>query len=145
MKKLIILLSIFVVFMLAWPAEAQKVRQLADVQVDAAETIVSETITVSGGYASLSVDILCTEDGGTSDGSIVFQGRNGASGNWTTINDDWLSTQVEFLTNDTLTIVDAAVWKVSVVPATFKEYRFSVTGTASDTTTVTFYYIIKYH
>ena len=46
MKKLIILLSIFALFMLARPAEAQRVRQLADVQVDAAETIVSEPITV---------------------------------------------------------------------------------------------------
>lgn len=145
MKKLIILLSIFVVFMLARPVEAQRVRQLADVQVDEVETLFSDIITVSGGYGTLSVDMKCTQDGGTTDGNIQLQARNGAGGTWTYIG-EWFSG--DFLeitdTDSIMTMTSGAVFRVVLTPSPFFEYRFAVTGTASDTTTVTFDYLINY-
>ena len=145
MKKLIILLSIFVAFMLVMPAEAQRVRQLADVQVDAVETLYSGTITISGGYATLSVDILCTEDGGTTDGSIFLQVRNGSGGNWQTIGPGNYSEFMSLNDPDSLmAMTDGKIFQVVLNPAPFAQYRFGVTGTASDTTTVTFDYLINY-
>ena len=145
MKKLIILLSIFVVFMLARPAEAQRVRQLADVQVDEVETLFSDVITISGGYATLSVDILCTEDGGTADGNIQLQSRNGSNGTWTYMGEFFSGNFLEITDADSImTITDAAVFRVVLTPAPFLEYRFAVVGTVSDTTTVTFSYLINY-
>ena len=120
-----------------------QVRSLADVQVDTIETISSSSITVTGGLASLSVDILCTQDGGTTDGTILFQGRNGSGGNWNTLNDN-LGVIVDFSGNDTLTMTSTGIWHVVIYPAVFREYRFNVTGTASDTTTVSFDYLINY-
>ncbi len=145
MKKLLILFSIFAIVSLARPSEAQRVRQLADISADAAATDYSGIITMSGGYGTLSVDILCTEVGGTADGNIQLQSRNGSGGTWTYIGEFFSGDFLEINDADSImTITDGAVFRVVLTPSPFYQYRFAVTGTANDTTTVTFDYLINY-
>lgn len=127
----------------------QRVRQLTDVQVDAAETLYSDVITLSGGPATLSIDMLCTEDGGTTDGSIFLQGRNGSGGNWQTLGESgygniWNSTNVSSA-DSLFTMTSGAIFHISLTPAVHYQYRVGVTGTANDTTTVSFDYLINYY
>lgn len=144
MKSLFALLFLVFAFVVATPADAQ-VRTLSDVQVDEAETLYSDIITVSGGYASLSVDILCTEDGGTTDGNIQLQSRNGSGGTWTYMGEFYSGDFLEINDADSImTMTDGAVFRVVLTPAPYYQYRFAVTGTANDTTTVSFDYLINY-
>ncbi len=139
------LLALFVFAVIPTGTAEAQVRSLADVQVNEVETLYSGTIHVSGGYATLSVDILCTEDGGTADGNIQLQSRNGSGGNWTAMGEFFSGDFLEITDADSImTITDAAVFRVVLMPSPFYEYRFAVTGTANDTTTVTFDYLINY-
>lgn len=146
MRKLLILgllLSCSLVY-------SQRLKQLTDVTVDEVETLNSDVITISGGAATLSVDILCTEVSGTTDGNIQIEVRNGVGGNWLKVGEYQSS---EFLTitgtgtglqDSVLTMNAADVFHIVFNPAPFYEYRFNVTGTASDETTVSFDYLINY-
>lgn len=147
MKSLFVL--VLVIFALG--SQAQRVRQLSDVTSESTGTDFSQTITVSGGYATLSVDILCTEVGGTTDGNIAIQVRNGSGGNWQRVGEFQSS---EYLTitgtgtaagTDSLLVMnDGDIFHVVFNPAPFYEYRFEVIGTSNDTTTVSFDYLINY-
>ena len=147
MKNIFLILILFAAF----TVNAQRVRQLTDVQVDEVETLNSGTITLSGGPSTLSVDILVTQDGGTTDGSIQVEARNGSGGNWLKLGEYQSS---EFLTitgtgtglqDSVITLDDAEVYHYVFNPCPFREVRFNVTGTASDTTTVSFDYLINYY
>ena len=100
-------------------------------------------ISVTGQYRTLSIDVTCTELGGTSDGTIILQARNGADAEWSTINSGSFSNYVNFLSNDTLTITDGAVWKIEVHEPGFTQYRLYGDGTASDTTKVELWWALK--
>lgn len=107
------------------------------------ETVNFSTISVTRDYQSLSFDVLCTELGGTSDGTLIVQGRNGNDGNWTTLTTSFLAHSLEVSPNDTLTITDAAVWKAVIKEPSFSQYRIQGAGTASDTTLIEIEYLLK--
>jgi len=142
MRKLIL---IGIVYLFAVQANAQRVTAFTDVQVNEVETLYTETITISSGASDLTIDLLCTEDGGTTDGSIFVQGRNGTSGNWLTLGRASF-TQIWNANADSLfTMTDGAIFHLSLTPAVHRQYRVGVTGTASDTTTVSgAYYLNRY-
>ncbi len=99
----------------------------------------STAITVTSEANSITFQALCTELGGTSDGTLRLEGSvDGTS--YLTIEEGLINYA---LPNDTLTITDGAVWQFSVVNAPFKKYRVIGTGTASDTTLITLTYILK--
>jgi len=131
-------------FLIAFACFGQ-VRQLADVQVNEVETLFSDVITISRGAATLSIDMLCTEDGGTTDGSIFLQVRNGSGGNWQTVGSTEHSNLWSGNADSLFTMTDGAIFHVLLAPAPFLNYRLGVTGTASDTTTVSFDYLISYY
>lgn len=141
MKKAIL---IFTLLSFAFVASAQ-VRSLPDVTVDEVETLFSDIIGISGGYATLSVDILCTQIGGTTDGNIQLQARNGSGGNWLALG---IVRSGNFLSitdaDSIMTMTAGAVFRVVLTPAPFYQYRFAVTGTASDETAVSFDYLVNY-
>jgi len=144
MKNLkFVLLALFCLAVI--PKGTAQVRSLSDVTVNEVETLYSDIITISGGYATLSVDILCTQDGGTTDGNIQLQSRNGSGGTWTYMGEWYSGDFLEINDADSImTMTSAAVFRVVLTPAPFLEYRFAVVGTASDTTTVSFDYLINY-
>jgi hypothetical protein len=107
------------------------------------EVVNFETVSVTGAYSTVTFDILCTELGGTSDGTLVLQARNGSSGNWSTITNASFSKTVEFLSDSIFTITDGGVWKVQVTDPGFTQYRIQGDGTASDTTLIQIYYAFK--
>lgn len=138
MKKLIL---IFVALMTISAVNAQKfVKAVTPVDtINGNETVYFPTgaITTSG---TLTLQALCTEIGGTSEGTIRLEGSvDGLS--WETLTAT--AGLVFGYPNDTLTIVDAAVgtWVVKENP--WKYYRLAGAGAANDSTLVTVKYIIS--
>jgi hypothetical protein len=144
MKKYIfgILFAILAICMIE-PATAQSgtVKHIYDT-LNGNETVNFSTIQVSGVYNSLALDIECTELGGTSDGTLRVQARNGSNAEWTTLSDYYFNTFKAYPA-DTTTITDGVVMKVEIEFPSWREYRVQGIGTASDTTLVDIYYVFK--
>jgi len=139
MKKLVL---IFALAILGVAASAQagvgRVKSLAIDTLTAATTDTSAVAYISGSYAAITFQALCTELGGTSDGSLRLEGSvDGLS---------YLTLQEGVgyaYPNDTLTVTDGAIWQFKVNDAPFKYYRVIGLGTANDTTLVTLKYLLK--
>lgn len=125
----------------------QRIRQITD-QVEGVtvlQTGSASPIVVSGNSpAALSFDVLCTEVDGTSEGTLVLQGRNSSNATWQTLTSTDFGNQISFGTNDTLTIADAAAWKISIPNATFYEYQFLSSGGSGDTTQLDIWWSVRY-
>jgi hypothetical protein len=138
MTKLIFLFA----FIVSLGVTGQTVRTISD-QIEGVTVMQTDDIVVSGkSPVSVSFDVLCSNVAGTSEGTLVLQGRNHSSGTWQTLNNDF-GDQIAFNVNDTLTVVDNAAWKISIPNATFRNYQFISTGGSGDTTAVTIYYMIR--
>ena len=103
------------------------------------ETVYFPLVTVTGDYSNLSITALCTQVGGTSDGTLQLQFS--AGGNY----EDVVQTTglFEFISNDTLTITNGAVYNVVVRNPPVGDYRLKGVGTASDSTLITPRYRLK--
>lgn len=122
-------------------ASSQTVLTVSDT-LQGNETVNFSTIYSTGIYAAIGIDIDCTELGGTADGTLILQGRISDDASWSTLTADDF-TYIDYLTNDTLTIVDAAVWKIEIHEPAFRQYRIQGAGTANDTTLVDIRYTYK--
>lgn len=92
-----------------------------------AKTLIGETMSISG---------LCTNISGTSEGTIILQGSNDATGlDWVNI-DATTYPNGGFTPNDTVTITDGQSYHF-LIPVDFKYYREKIVGGASDATGVT--------
>lgn len=135
MKKLLLVFGLITFLVIGATAQTYTV---ADVQVDAVETLYSSPITF-GDANVVVLQAVCTEDGGTSDGSILVQ-ENVVGTTWVTHG-----------SADTLTITSGAIklWKFYKQPTLAGQedmpprFRLAITGTASDTTTVAIDYTKK--
>ncbi len=139
MKKYLIIL--FVAFTVFAQAQSQKGKVVAitPANVEGAETIYFVTEPWSQNW-NLTIQALCTEVGGTSDGTIrLEQSTDGIS--WEDFTDE--AGLLKSYPNDTLTIVDGAVGKWIIQKTLDYQYRLAVTGTASDTTLIIAKYIWK--
>ena len=140
MKNLIVL---FVLTLLSFgTVEAQRatVYTLAVDTLQGAESVNFEAVKITGDYNSLVVQALCTQTGGTSDGSLIIKGSvDGVT--YTTLNstDNFLYAYP----NDTLTITNGAsvVWQFESTPYLY--YRVTGTGTSGDSTKVAIKYVYK--
>lgn len=124
---------------------------MATAQSGAITTITPDTLTeveteyfttdrLTGTYETLAINALCTQLGGTSDGSALLQGSvDGTSWNTLTSTAD----KYYFYANDTLTITNGVTWTIIIDKPALQYYRIAATGTASDTTLVTVKYTYK--
>jgi hypothetical protein len=92
----------------------------------------AETVNFSAMAGLKTAQVTFTQLGGTSDGTMNLQASNDGTSYASVVATD----QIRFVGNDTLTITAASVWLVSNEEQ-YPYYRFTGTGTASDTTLVT--------
>ena len=138
MKKLLIILAVLV----SISASAQ-VKLISDT-LQGNETVNFATINATGKYVALSLDILCTEIGGTSDGTLILQARNANGADWQTLGTTRHGSFLAMSPADSvMTITDGADFKISLVPPTYRQYRVVGAGTANDTTKVDIWYTFK--
>lgn len=138
MKSLLVILM--VVFSLSLYAQKNTVISVTADTVQGAETIYLSTETFSFDWESLSIQALCSNIGGTTDGTMTLEGSvDGTS--YVALTDE--SGLVKGFPNDSLTMTDAAVqvWIIQGTP--LYKYRIKVAGTSADTTLITPKYIYK--
>jgi len=139
MKKILLIL-VFVISVLAVNAQIGRVTTITPDTLTAVETEYFAIPSITGSYGSAAIQVLCTQLGGTSDGSALLQGSlDGTS--YQTLNAG--STNIDFSTNDTLTITNGVIWLIEITEPAYVKYRIAATGTANDTTLVTTKFIIK--
>lgn len=139
MRKLIALLSVMLLVAVSY-AQVGAVKTLAIDTLDNTNPRTSDIIIASGAYSSLAMTALCTQLGGTSDGTLTLSGSvDGISYKQITS----AAGIAKFYTADTHTITSGSVWGVVIHNAPWKYYKVIGTGTASDTTLVTIKYIFK--
>ena len=139
MKKLLIML-VFAVVAMAASAQRGSVKSLPAVSIEGAETVDLGTIVATGNYRAIDIQAVCTETGGTADGTIILKGSvDGLS--YITIQD--AAGLLKAYPNDTLTITDGAVWNVVIQDVPFKYIKATGTGDTGDTTSVQIKYVFK--
>lgn len=125
-------------------ANAQRTGRVISLDADTlqgAETVSFETFTATGSYNSISFEAVCTELGGTSDGTLTLYGSNDGD-NWVFINGVGGLVIASPKASNTgtdlnqLTVTDALVASWVVDGAPFGEYKIVGEGTAGDTTLV---------
>lgn len=147
--KNIIFLLVFVIAAMAASAQTGKVKTITTDTVKGAETIYFDPIVVSGSYQSLSIQFLCTQLGGTTDGTIYVLASNDGT-NYTLLNnvDEKLIFASPYARmNDSITaklnLYNAATLNFVIKEPPHRYYKVGVTGTASDTTKLTGNYLFK--
>lgn len=140
-SKLLFVLTLSIVALagLNNPVNAQVLQKLDTME---GVTVANIDIPVSGSYASLSLDLLFTEVGGTSDGTVVLQGGNTLS-TLTTLTTADFGNFISYSSNDTLTVTDGGQWLIDIKDPAFRYYRLVATGTTGDTTAVQLKYTLK--
>lgn len=136
MKKI---LFIFALIVLVASANAQrgKVFSIAVDTLNGNETVNFEAIQLTGSYDEVTIQILCTQLGGTSDGTLILYGSlDGTS--YQILNATSMPAAVYYgFLNDTLTVINGAIHTWIIEDNPFKYYRYTGVGTASDTTKIT--------
>lgn len=117
-------------------ANAQIKKRVSSVSSDTlngAETVYFPF--TSTGDTKFTVQAICTEIGGTADGTLTLEGSIDNS-NWQPLT-DVEKTVLTAYPNDSLTITDAAFVLWHVRDNAWKYYRIKGVGTASDSTLIT--------
>jgi len=150
MKKFILIL-VFAVAAMAANAQRGRVITLTPDTLQGSETVNFEAFQTTGSYNSISVQGLCTELGGTADGTLALYGSNDVSNiGWTLINGVGAgiltASPMASLADTTLnviTITDALTPSWTVKGSPFRNWKVVGVGTASDTTLVELTVILK--
>lgn len=138
MKKLVILFTLIFAFTVF--ANAQRVYTATADTLQGDETVNLGVVNSSSSSGTLLLQALCTQLGGTSDGTLLLQGSaDGTS--YVTITET--ANLFNFFPNDTLTITNGAVMQCIITNSPYKYYRWQGAGTASDTTLITPKYLPK--
>ncbi len=138
MRKILFILAIFALSLGA-VAQKGKVFSIAVDTLNGNETVNFAAIEYTNSGV-LTIQALCTEIGGTSDGSLVLDASvDGVSYETLTSTTDL----VYGFPNDTLTITDGAVVTWLIKAPGWRFYRVKGAGTASDSTLITIKYIYK--
>ena len=151
MKKLFLILMLVSIGLASTFAQIRK-GTLTTVPVEGAETVSTTALSPTGSWNNIAYQVLCTETGGTSDGTIwPMASVDGTS--WTTLaniaNMEWFDLHVSDTTkvavNDHIvTIADALVVTLTVREGSpFGHYKFSATGTSGDTTSLSLSYRVS--
>lgn len=94
----------------------------------------NETVTFDVMQDAKQIQALCTQLGGTSDGTLILKGSVDGT-TYVTLSET--AGLINFYPNDTLTITNGAAWLVTIQEKLFNYYKVVGAGTASDTTLVT--------
>lgn len=93
----------------------------------------NETVVFEAMEAASQVQVLCTQLGGTSDGTLLLKGSvDGVT--YVTLKET--TNMINFYPNDTLTITNGAAWIINIDEELFNYYKVVGAGTASDTTLI---------
>jgi len=113
------------------------------------ETVNFTAFQLNGSYNAVSVSALCTQLGGTSDGTLAMYGSNDGT-NYTLIdgaNPGVLVASpyasIADTTENVITITNGLVANWVVINTPYRYYRVTGVGTASDTTKVNITYVYK--
>ena len=147
MKKLI-LVSFVSLFAMASMAQRGSLKTLAVDTLQGSETVNFATFNLNGSYNAVSVTALCTQLGGTSDGTLTLYGSDDGT-NWVFINgvgglivaSPKASNTGTDLNQLTITNTLVANWVVKDTP--YRRYRVTGVGTTGDTTQVNITYVYK--
>jgi hypothetical protein len=93
----------------------------------------NETVTFTAMQDASQVQALCTQLGGTSDGTLILKGSVDGT-TYVTLSET--AGLINFYPNDTLTITNGAAWLITIKESLFNYYKVVGAGTASDTTLV---------
>lgn len=147
MKKLLFILA-FVVVAIAANAQRQRVITLDVDTLQGNETVSFETIKVTGSYNSIAIQGLCTQLGGTSDGTLTLYGSIDGT-NWSFLNGVGGKVIASPKASNTgtdlnqITITNALVPSWEVEGSAMRYYKIVGAGTASDTTKVQLKVVLK--
>lgn len=141
MKKILLTL-IFVLSVVAINAQigTGRVNSVSVDTINGNETVNFTLGQITSGFTTTTIQALCTQIGGTSDGTLIIQGSvDGTS--YVTLQDD--VSVMKSYPNDTLTITDGAVgtWIIKETP--YNHYMIQGGGTAGDSTLITVKYVYK--
>jgi len=139
--KILFVLAIFAFLSLSVTAQKERVNTAPYDSVLTTETVYTGLINILQETNSLVIQGLCTDVGGTPDGTLILQGSvDGVS----YVNLAPETGQIIYRpNNDTLTITAGAIQSVFFVKNPYNFYRWKVTGTANDSTLVTTTYTYK--
>jgi len=141
MKKLIVILLMLVAVVGYSQNFTEYTATITPDTLTKVETEYFATGEITTPAKTVAIQTLCTQLGGTSDGSAILQvSLDGTS--YQTLTET--ANFAHFLTNDTLTITNGVIWQIALKEAPWKYYRVAATGTANDTTLVTVKYTVKY-
>ena len=139
MKKLMIILSFALIGFVSFAQKGRPVTFATADTLNGNETVYF-TSPVFTGYETILVQALCTQVGGTSDGTLTLQGSvDGTS--WVALTDE--TGRLKGYPNDSLTITNGAVTQWLITDNPFFKLRIKGAGTASDSTLITTKYIRK--
>ena len=148
MKKLVLFLAIIMVAMISY-GQRNKVISVTPDTLNGSETVNFDLGTITGTYTSFVVQALCTQVGGTSDGTLTIYGSldgtsysfiNAVGAEVMTASPKASITGAD-LNQITITNGLVASWVIHESP--YKYYRLAGVGTASDSTLITIKYLIK--
>lgn len=148
MKRIFVLMFALIV---AVGAMAQKgvLKTIATDTVKGAETIYFTPIQLNGSYQSLSIQFLCTQLGGTTDGTIYVLASNDGTNyyNLNNIDGKMIYASPYARMNDSivgkLNLYNAATLNFVIPEPAHRFYKVGVTGTSGDTTKLTGNYVYK--
>lgn len=133
MKKLVFILFMAVLSVTAFAQKGAPLTFTGDT-VQGAETIYVTVATGIGTSTPVGIQALCTQLGGTTDGTLSLQGSVDGT-NFVAVTDQ--QGLVKGYPNDSLTMTNGAsqVWLIE--KSLFTAYRLKVEGTSADTTLIT--------
>lgn len=139
MRKLVLFLSL-VLFALVSVAQKGKPLTFATADTLNGNETVYFTSSVFTGADDVLIQALCTQVGGTSDGTLTLQGSvDGTS--WVALTDE--TGRFKGYPNDSLTITNGAVTEWLITDNPWYKLRIKGAGTANDSTLITTKYIRK--
>ena len=139
MKKLLMFLFVMVPSFASF-AQTGVVKTLPIDTLDNTAPRTSSIITASGQYNSLAITALCTQLGGTSDGSLTLQGSVDGTSYVALTDYEGFS---KGYANDTLTMTNGAIGQWAILKTPFIYYKIKYAPSGSHTTRVTAKYIYK--
>ena len=146
MKKLFILFAFVLVTTLTFAQSRNSINEVTVDTIQGAETVNFAIVDLRSNYDILSITALCTQLGGTSDGTLALYGSfddtnyvfiNGVGGGVVTASPQASITGAD-LNQVTITNGLVANWVVTGNPYRF--YRVAGVGTAADTTQINIKY-----
>ena len=146
MKKLFILFAFVLVTTLTFAQSRNSINTVTVDTIQGAETVNFAIVDLRSNYDVISITALCTELGGTSDGTLTLYGSfdntnfvfiNGVGGGVVTASPQASITGADL---NQITITDALVsnWVVDKNP--YRYYRVAGVGTTGDTTQINISY-----